>query len=389
MKAPKIPFLTFEVGSFRKPGPLLKAAANKKLEAGDFEELERFLSLIQMSGTLPELKALLKQAGPDQKYDDRFHDEVNRWLVRLNIKYKESTGIDLVDAGEWLRREMYQHVIDNDTLTGIQLLTHVRSFDYNFWKPGVYTGPVTYDSDKPIYLQEFEWAKEFATKPLKICLTAFNTVAEWTIQGRGYFEDIVFDLIDEVYIPEVVKLLDAGANWIQLDEPALTTDPSHVDTFVDAWNYFVTRIKGHLRSDTVLGLHNCFSDYSLLWPALPELSQLGAMTLEFANRDSWNAGTGDIERPAYHHYAADVKNLYETGFTARIALGVIPVHTTHETPPELVRDRLLYTNRLVGDPELVLAAPDCGLRQQDLVTAHKLLKNLVEGAKMARKTIEP
>ncbi|MFQ5979265.1 MAG: hypothetical protein ACE5OZ_14150 [Candidatus Heimdallarchaeota archaeon] len=387
MAIENVPFLTHEVGSLRKPNPLLRASANNALTSEDYQELSSFLSLLGMFETPPELLALLKQAGPDQRANEAFHTEISRWRVKLNIKYKESTGLDLIDAGEWIRREMYQHVIDNDAVTGIELLTHVRSFDYNFWKPGIYLGSIQYDAAQSIYLQEYEWAKEFATKPLKVCLTAFNTVAEWTIRGQGNFEDILFELIDEVFVPEVTKLLDAGVDWVQLDEPALTTYPSHVETFVDAWNYFVSKIKGHMRSNTVLGLHNCFSDYGLLWPILPELKDLGAITLEFANRDSWELGTKDTQRSAYYEHAVELKNLYEVGFTAAAALGVLPVHTDHETSPELISDRLLYINSLVGNPELVLGAPDCGLRQRSLPVAHKLLQNLVAGAELARKEV--
>ncbi|MFX1253451.1 MAG: hypothetical protein ACFFCZ_17715 [Promethearchaeota archaeon] len=388
MSVNNIPFLTHEVGSLRKPNPLIRASRNIKLDSKDFQALDDFTSLIGMPKAPPELVDLLKQAGPDQENNVDFHNELNRWRVNLNIKFKESTGIDLIDVGEWMRREMYQHVIDNDVVSGIQLLSHVRSFDYNFWRPGIYLESLDYNTDKSIYLQEFTWAKEFATKPLKVCITAFNTVAEWTIHGRVNFEDLLFDLIEEVYVPEVVKLLDAGADWIQLDEPALTTYPNHVEVFNDAWNYFVSKIKGHMKPNTVLGLHNCFSNYALLWPILPKLKRLGAITLEFANRDSWDLGVHKSQRFAYFEYADDIKNLYESGFNARAALGVLPVHTDHETPPELIRDRLLAINTLIDDPKLVLGAPDCGLRQRSLPVAHKLLRNLVKGAELAREEIE-
>ncbi len=384
-KLEEITFLTHEVGSLRKPNFLLKATANQKLSEKDYQEMEHFFELIGLEEPPAELLELLKQAGSEATADPDFLHEIKKWRVRLNVLYKESTGIDLVDAGEWIRREMYQHVIDNDTVKGIKLLSHVRSFDFNFWRPGIRVEHVSYDSNGEIYLQEFLWAKEVATKPLKVCITAFNTVAEWTIRGRDSFDNLLFELVDEIFVPEVIKLLKAGVNWIQLDEPALTTHPQHVDLFVDAWNHFVHEIKGYLTNDTVLGLHNCFSDYNLLWPILPELDRLGALTLEFANRDSWELGTSAHVRRAYAEYAKDIRELYETGLKARAALGVLPVHTDHITSPELIRDRLAFISReIIEDPRLVLAAPDCGLRQRSLPVAHQLLKNMVKGARMAR-----
>jgi 5-methyltetrahydropteroyltriglutamate--homocysteine methyltransferase len=199
----------------------------------------------------------------------------------------------------------------------------------------------------------------------------------------------MFDLIDELFIPETIKLLQAGANWIQMDEPALTTHPEHVDTFVDAWNYWVSKIHPYTQSNTVLSLHNCFSNYDLLWPILPELDNLGAFTLEYANRDTWELGRDASTRKAYHDPERIMRELYgsETGFKARAALGVLPVHTDHITNAELIRDRLLYINSIIGNPELVLGAPDCGLRQRSLQVSHELLENLHHGAELARQEI--
>ena len=133
-KSLEIPFLSHEVGSLRKPNPLIKASQNKILEENDFLDLSDFLKLIEWNEIPTDLFDLLKSSGPTQESDHGYHEQLNRWRVHLNIAYKESTGIDLVDAGEWTRREMYQHVIDNEVMNGIQLLSHIRSFDVNFWR---------------------------------------------------------------------------------------------------------------------------------------------------------------------------------------------------------------------------------------------------------------
>jgi len=383
------PFLTHEVGSLRKPAALLTASRNRSIPPEQLEQFDQFCNFLGYSEIPPELAELLIQAGPDQENNTEYHYQINRWRVRLNVEYKESTGIDLIDAGEWIRREMYQHLFDTPATEGVQLLSHVRSFDYNFYRTGVHSPPMRYHDEQDIYVTEFKWAKEFATKPLKVCLTAFNTAAEWSLRGRTNFDDFMFDLVDEIFVPETIKLLKAGANWLQMDEPALTTYPQHVDTFLDAWNYWVDQIKPYTSADTVLSLHNCFSNYDLLWPILPEMKDLGAYSLEFANRDSWELGTDTKQRKAYAEASKFIQNLYqgETGFTARAALGVQPVHTTHVTSPELIRDRLLYINTIIDNPKLVLAAPDCGLRQRTLPFTHQLLKNLTQGAELARQEL--
>lgn len=384
-----INFLTHEVGSLKKPNIFIKAARNEELAETDFKEFQEFSKLIGLQTTDPDLVELLKQSGPNQKDNTEYHNKLGFWRVKLNIKFKESTGIDLIDAGEWTRREMYQHIVDNDALSGINLLGHVRSFDYNFYKPGIASSNILYNNNKSIHIQEYEWAKQVATKPLKVCLTAFNTVAEWSLLGKQNFDELMFNLIDEVFIPETIKLFEAGATWIQMDEPALTTHPDHVDAFVDGWNYWISKVKDHAPSDVVYSLHNCFSNYDLLWPILQDLDELGALTLEFANRDTWDLGINPQARKAFAEIIKPLRDLYdgETGFKVKSALGVLPVHTNHETTAELIRDRLLFINEIVGDPKLVLGAPDCGLRQRSLAVSHQLLSNLAEGAQLARDAI--
>lgn len=389
MSYTEIPFLTHEIGSLRKPTAFIKAGRNQLLTEEDISSFVNFLELIDFQGDRSEINSLLKESGPSKSDNVEYHKKLAEWRVHLNVKYKESTGIDIIDSGEWTRREMYQHFVDNEAFKGVKIQNHVRSFDYNFYKPGVYSPPVVYDNSKDIHLQEYDWAYKYASKPLKVCITAFNTVAEWSYVGSGNFDDFIFDLIDTVYVPETIKLLKAGVKWIQMDEPALTTHPEHVDTFVDAWNYWHSKIKSYTDSDTILGLHNCFSDYDLLWPILPELNDLGAITLEFANRDTWELGLDNVNRKAFADVIKPIGGLYseEIGLEAKSALGVLPVHTDHETSPDLIRDRLLYINKFIEDPRLVLAAPDCGLRQRTLEVSHVALSNLAKGAQLARDTL--
>src|SRR5437879_12364218 len=50
--------------------------------------------------------------------------------------------------------------------------------------------------------------------------------------------DFLLDLVEKVIRPEIRDLVEAGASWIQIDEPALTTHPERAEgeMFVEAWN---------------------------------------------------------------------------------------------------------------------------------------------------------
>ena len=53
--------------------------------------------------------------------------------------------------------------------------------------------------------------------------------------------------------------------------------------------------------------------------------------------------------------------------------------------PEIVRQRLVGAAELLGDPKLIYAAPDCGLRQLSLERSVRLYDTMVEGTNLARK----
>ena len=91
----------------------------------------------------------------------------------------------------------------------------------------------------------------------------------------------------------VTALKDAGAQRIQIDEPAATTVPSEVPLFVELFNESVRGL------DAEFSIHIGFSDYSLLFPHVLELKGCTEFAPEFANDDVWTRGTGKDERPGY------------------------------------------------------------------------------------------
>ncbi|MFV2013876.1 MAG: hypothetical protein ACC656_00470 [Candidatus Heimdallarchaeota archaeon] len=125
MSSADISFLTHEIGSLRKATAFIKASRNQELSSEDIFGFQEFLSLIKFDGDSSEIIDLLRQSNKDQENNEDYHRLLAKWRVQLNIKYKESTGIDLIDSGEWTRREMYQHFVESDAVKGIALQNHV------------------------------------------------------------------------------------------------------------------------------------------------------------------------------------------------------------------------------------------------------------------------
>jgi 5-methyltetrahydropteroyltriglutamate--homocysteine methyltransferase len=191
-------------------------------------------------------------------------------------------------------------------------------------------------------------------------------------------EDLVIALARKVVRPLVKDLVKLGAKIIQIDEPAATSHPSEMDIFCQSVNESVKGINAKVV------VHACFSgnDYEALVPHMSEI-KVEQYTLEFANRDTWNLGVSDKERKGYHV----LKLFKEYGFKGEIGIGVTDVHVDKIETTKLIRDRILYSAKALGDPAKVYVNPDCGLRTRSRAVAFEKLKVMVEGAELARQTI--
>ena len=173
--------------------------------------------------------------------------------------------------------------------------------------------------------------------------------------------------------PNIKSLVDNGAKWVQIDEPAATTYPDEVGLVVETFNESVRGL------DVKASIHMCFSDYKVFFPAILEMKNCFQYAWEFANTDSAALGTSRKARTGYK--TLDLFKEHKAG--GNIGLGVLNVHTDFIEPPELVRDRILYASSLLG-ADKIYVNPDCGLRTRTLDVAFAKLKNMVEGAKLAR-----
>ena len=379
-------FPTQEVGSLAKPRwrtkgyrgkPLSREEINEAVHWGrklGIENLEELVKLLSEGDFASEKRALLE------------------WSAKYAIRFFETAGLDIFFDGEQWRSEMYEHVIRKTA--GFKFLGYVKSFDYRYFNKAACIDKPKYT--KPFYIDEFLFTKENTKRGIKVPFTGAYTLVDWTFNEyyekklseeirdfrRRKFEakrEFLFDLTKEVIKPEISKLVGAGAKWIQIDEPAATTDPTdeEMKLFVECFN---ETVKGF---DCAFSLHNCYSNYEVLAKCACELRNCSQLSLEFANRDSRQAGTGN-ERTGYKA----MKSFEEHSFEGNYGLGVVDVHTNFVESPELVRDRILHVVKIVGDPSRICVSPDCGLRTRTWEISFRKLKNMVLGAELARKALE-
>jgi len=379
-------FPTQEIGSLAKPRwrvksykgePLLNEEIAEAIEWGRKLEIENLDALV---------KLLSETVSPSKRR------AILEWSAKYAVRFFEKAGLDIVFGGEQWRSEMYEHVVRN--VAGFEFLGYVKSFDYRYFNKAACIGKPAYV--KPFYLDEFLFIKENTEKKVKVPFTGPYTLVDWTF--NKYYEkrlsdeikdfkqrkleakrEFLFDLIKDVMRPEISRLVDSGADWIQIDEPAATTNTADEEMrlFVESFNETVEGF------NCTFSLHNCYSNYEVLARYANELRNCSQLALEFANRDSKQTGIED-ERKGYK----DIKLFEDYGFRGNYGLGVVDVHTDFIESPGLVRDRILHVAKVIDDPSRLCVSTDCGLRTRKWKTSFKKLKNMVLGAKLARKALE-
>jgi len=373
-------FTTREIGSLAKPPWRVKSFAGRPVEAHDVAEAERWGRRLDVDG-YADLLELLNRG----QFGDAEMAEIDDWAARYALALLERTGLDVVYDGEQRRTEMYDHVARH--ARGLEPRGIVRSFDNKYYAKAAVVEPPSVDGAQDV--DEYRFVAGHTDRRVKVPLTGAYTMVDWSYDEHYVREGalgasaerrydarrrFVTDVAEHVIKPNIEGLVGAGADWIQIDEPAAATKLDEVPLVVLGFNAALSGVEAGKKS-----MHICFSDYSALWPHVLELEDCLELQLEFANRDSRELGTSDDDRPGY----VDTLRLFKKHGYPDVGLGVLDIHSDFIEPAELVRDRILYAVDVVGDPERLHINPDCGLRTRTWDVVYEKLANMVEGTRLA------
>ncbi len=194
-------------------------------------------------GSLPRPQSVLRALRARKRGDlseaefERIADDA----VRDALRMQEAAGVDIVTDGEQRRDNFYSFV--SDKLDGVRLMSLAEMLDYVEDKAGFEKLLQTLDVPaysinnptcvgklarrKPLAVDEVAFLKNYTHKPIKVPLPGpyILTRAMWVpeITGKVYAdkealaEDVVRILREEAF-----ALQEAGADFIQFDEPVLT-----------------------------------------------------------------------------------------------------------------------------------------------------------------------
>jgi 5-methyltetrahydropteroyltriglutamate--homocysteine methyltransferase len=314
--------------------------------------------LTTVVGSYPKPK-WLNRAKELAEDDDKDFDEENLQealddAARLITNEHVRTGLDVVVDGEMRRNEMVEYFADR--IGGYEFNGPVKVWGHNYFdKPSV-ADEVSYD--EPWLVDEFEFTTGVTERPVKVPITGPYTLASWSFNEHYESEaELAYELADLVN-EEINALVEAGARYIQIDEPALATTPDDHAIVGDC----LEQIADGIPEDVRLGLHVCYGDYSRIYPEILDMP-VHEYDLELAN-DGYEQ--------------LDV--FKEPTFDKDLALGVVDVHTAEVESVEEIKENIVKGFEVVP-PEQLTVSPDCGVKLLPRDAAYQKTENMVQAAR--------
>ena len=194
-------------------------------------------------GSWPRSKDLLRALRDKQK-GRMTADEFQRVAdgeVRRCVQHQVEAGVDIVVDGEQRRDNFYSFVTDK--LDGTKLMSLAEMLDTVEDKSGFEEMLDTLDVPasaiknptcvgrlsrrEPLAGDELRFVRQLTDKPVKVTLPGpyLLTRAMWVgaFSGEGYADKIEMgDDVARILREELIDLRDAGAAFVQFDEPVLT-----------------------------------------------------------------------------------------------------------------------------------------------------------------------
>ena len=312
-------------------------------------------------GSLPKPDYLMKARSRHRKGEVAPNElrRLEEQATRDWVAFQDELGIDIVVDGEQYRGDMVAYFAEH--LEGFKQSGLVRSYGNRYYRKPIIVRKVR--RKKPVTIDWWQFAQNLTSRPVKGMLTGPYTIMDWSFNEYYPSRRATALAIAAVIHEEARDLERAGAQYIQIDEPAISTRLDEIDLAIEALG-IVT--KG-LRAKTIT--HICYGNFQALAPKLMKLP-VDQIDLEFANRK--------------FELLADFKKMKR--FTKEIGLGLVDVHSHRIEPVDEVVANLLKSLK-VFKPEQIYPDPDCGLKTRTPEEAKEKLRVIVEATRIVREQL--
>jgi len=271
------------------------------------------------------------------------------------IKRQEEIGLDILVDGELYRGDMTTYFAER--MPGFAISNPVRSYGNRYYRKPIAVGPIR--RTKPLTVEWWKFAQSQTKQPIKGMLTGPYTMMDWSFNEHyPSREAMAMDLAAAIN-EEALALQEAGAKYIQIDEPAVSVRPDELPLAVKA----LGRAAQGLKAKTIT--HICYGDFDVIYPALLDLP-VDQIDLEMAN-----SRYDLLDRFRQHR------------FTKEIGYGVLDVHSHRIETKEEIKQGILRGLEFLK-PEQMYIDPDCGLKTRTVEEAKEKLAVMVAAVREVR-----
>ncbi|MCX6831680.1 MAG: methionine synthase [candidate division Zixibacteria bacterium] len=289
------------------------------------------------------------------KLSDAGLHELELQATREVIRQQEEVGLDILVHGEMERGDMTTYFAEK--LVGMGISDLVRSYGNRYYRK-----PIVADALQrlaPMTIEMFRYAQSLTDKPVKGMLTGPYTMCDWSFNTHYESRREVVLAFARLLHDEVKDLQSAGAKYIQIDEPAISTRPEELPLAIEAMAIVTEGIAAKTIS------HICYGDFRTIYPLILDLP-VDQLDLEFANSGYANLDIFRIPK-----------------FTKEIAFGVLDIHSHRiETVEEIVEG--IKKGIDVFGVEKMTIDPDCGLKTRTTEEAFAKLRNMVTAVRQVK-----
>jgi 5-methyltetrahydropteroyltriglutamate--homocysteine methyltransferase len=318
-------------------------------------------------GSLPKPPALFKaEMAPVQEQDHETMQRDREAAVADWLAVQEEVGLDLVVDGEQYRRSMTTYFLEGWSCADLDP-DPVWVMDNMYGQRSVITRPA--ERPRTLLADWYSFAAAHSRLPLKFTVTGAYTLRDWVFD-RYYASrrDAVLALAEYVR-DEVQALVDAGVQYLQIDEPAFVTrydQPDELAVAIAAMQRVVDAVPPTV---TIL-THMCYGAFHEVYPKMLDLpARVFCLELSHVSPET-----------------LDVFRRYPFPADRVLGYGVVDAMDPRvETVAEIearIRQALDYVR-----PEQLWLNPDCGLQTLPREPAIAKMRHLVTAARNIRREL--
>jgi 5-methyltetrahydropteroyltriglutamate--homocysteine methyltransferase len=289
------------------------------------------------------------------KIDRSELDTLTRRATAEILQLQNELGIDIPVHGEMERGDMVAYFAE--LLPGMHVGGLVRSYGNRYYHKPVIDNALEWQ--EPVTVDTWRFAQSLTDRPVKGMLTGPYTMVEWSFDEYYPTRRDAVLAMAQVVRKEALALQEAGAKYIQIDEPACSTRMSDLELVNEAMGVVTEGLEAHTLT------HICYGDFVAAYDSLIQMP-VDQIDIETANSD-------------YH--LLDV--MKTKPMDRAIGLGVLDVHSHRVESVDEVVDGIERALK-VFPPERIYVDPDCGLKTRTTDESAAKLRVMMEAVRRVR-----